>query len=357
MMLELNKSLFQPITQLELILTEGCNLGCNYCFEKNMLGYKKMPLEIAKRAIDILFDYSQNESELKITHFGGEPTLNFPAIQYATEYAEKKGLDTGKNIEFNMTSNGVLITEKMADYFVQHKIMVLLSIDGLKSSHDRFRTDKFGNGTFEQVMKCMNILKKRQKWIGTKMTIMPQNAYDLFNDVKGLYDLGVNQFIIGYATGIKWPEKYIRIYSEQLGKVYDWYKDRTHSDLRIEDFDNPENEVYFGCQAGRTNITVAVNGDISPCAKILALNNKQILVQLGNIQYGLTHLKNRSELVRCTKLRLACEEQGIAHEFQGGCFASNYEDNGDLFQPNLQDHTFSLLKRQKCAGCNHSKDM
>jgi uncharacterized protein len=38
---ELNIKLFPPIIKLELIHTEGCNLACSYCFEKNILGYRK----------------------------------------------------------------------------------------------------------------------------------------------------------------------------------------------------------------------------------------------------------------------------------------------------------------------------
>jgi uncharacterized protein len=47
-------------------------------------------MDVAKKAVDLLFDYSQNEERLEITHFGGEPTLNFPAIRYVTEYVEQK---------------------------------------------------------------------------------------------------------------------------------------------------------------------------------------------------------------------------------------------------------------------------
>jgi uncharacterized protein len=62
--------------------------------------------------------------------------LNFPAIRYVTEYVEQKAKAFGKSVDFHMTSNGVLIDETMAGYFSQHKIMVLLSIDGLESSHN-----------------------------------------------------------------------------------------------------------------------------------------------------------------------------------------------------------------------------
>jgi uncharacterized protein len=347
----LNAKLFPPVTHLELIHTEGCNLGCSYCFEKNMLGYRRMSPDVARAAVDLLFDYSRDAPRLTIVHFGGEPTLNFRAIRLVTEYAEQRAAESGKTLEFDMTSNGVLLTDQMVDYFADHQIKVLLSIDGLHESHDRFRRDKQGRGTFDRVLRGMAVLKRRQRWIGAKMTVMPENAGRLYEDVRGLYDLGVNQFIIGYATGVNWPAAQMEEYADQLGRVYAWYKAEPRRDLRISDFDEAAEEPFFGCQAGKISITVAVNGEVSPCSKVLALNNRQLLGKLGDVQYGLTHLLTRSELVSCSKVKGACGDLGITDQYHGGCFASNYEANGDLFQPNLVDHTFSLLQRSRCAGC------
>ncbi len=80
----------------------------------------------------------------------------------------------------------------------------------------------------------------------------------------------------------------MRSYSKQLGKVYRWYKETARDDLRITDFDEEKGSNFFGCQAGRISITAAVNGEISPCSKILALNNRDLLAKLGDVRYGLT---------------------------------------------------------------------
>lgn len=353
---ELNAALFPPVTHLELIHTEGCNLACSYCFEKNMLGYRKMPLDIARAAVDLLFEYSQNEEHLAITHFGGEPTLNFPAIQHVTEYAEQKATLQGKSVSFNMTSNGALFTESMVEYFAQHKIMVLLSVDGLEPTHNRYRVDKLGRGTFERVMKGLSLLKRVQPWIGVKMTVMPQNAPSLWEDVRGLHELGVNHFIIGYATGVKWSEEDMDCYRAQLTRLFQWYQATRGRDLRIDEFEEGVKETTsFGCRAGRVSITATVDGEISPCSKILALNNKQLLAKLGDVRYGLTYVRNRAELVSCSHLRSACEAKGIAKEFQGGCFAENYEDNHDLFEPSMQGHVLSILRRSACSGCSANR--
>lgn len=353
---QLNAALFSPIIKLELIHTEGCNLACSYCFEKSTHGHRRMPLNIAKAAIDLLFDYSQNEPLLYITHFGGEPTLNFSAIQYVTEYAERKASPLGKSVDFNITTNGVLLNKFMIDYFAQHKIKVLLSIDGLEPTHNRFRIDRHGHGTFERVMLGFELLKKVQPWIGVKMTVMPSTASNLFDNVLGLYEMGVNQFIIGYATGVKWSRENMESYSKQLSQLFHWYKQKTRQDLRIHEFEDIHTDTsFFGCQAGRNSISIAVDGEISPCSKILALNNKKLLVKLGDVWHGLTHLRNRLELVNCSLLRTACEDYGIAENFQGGCFASNFEDNQNIFQPSMQDYAFSRLKRSICLDWSSCK--
>ncbi len=342
---DINTAIFPPINKIELILTENCNLACTYCFEKGMHAQQNMPFDIAKAAIDLLFDYSKSEPQLFITFFGGEPTLSFSTIQFVTEYAEQKALLNNQRVDFNMTSNGTLMSDSMVDYFARHRIKVLLSIDGLELSHDSYRTDRHGGGSFGRVIKGLKTLKKVQPWIGTKVTVMPENVHRLLDDVIGLYGLGVNQFIISHATGIVWSDEHLKSYRGQLLRLYCWYKELSYSDLRISVFENDITPNSFGCRAGSTSIAVSINGDISPCSKMLALDKKHLVAKLGDVKYGLTHLRNRIDLVSCEQLKEACENLDISEEYQGGCFAVNYAENNNIFQPSLQEHAFSRIYR------------
>jgi uncharacterized protein len=257
-----------------------------------------------------------------------------------------------------MTSNGVLIDETMADYFSQHKIMVLLSIDGLESSHNKFRITKQGGGSFEHAIRGMETLKRKQPYIGVKMTVMPQNVPNLYDDVLGLHKMGVNHFIIGYASGIKWSPEDMSFFAKELARLHEWYKENRSRSLKIDEFDELEEDSpgYFGCMAGRTSISVAVNGEISSCSKVLGLNNKQLVSKLGDVTYGLSHIRNRYELNSCSRLISICKSKGIAEEYQGECWVENYDESGDISQPSMQAHIFSLLKRSalsKCSGCKH----
>jgi uncharacterized protein len=347
---QLNAEFFPPLTQMEMILTEACNLSCAYCFEKDMIKHKKMSAKTARSAVDLLFDYSQKETDLSITHFGGEPLLNFPMVQYITEYAEKKAKLLGKSIYFGMTSNGLLLDEHKAEYLAKHKINVLLSIDGCELTHNRYRVDKRGMGTFKRTIKGMSVLKKVQPWIGSKMTVMPENVTNLLEDVIGLYGMGINQFLIGHATGVKWSREDMDEYGRQLREVAKWYKQEPRQDLRIAEFDEINKATnYFGCRAGRNSVSVSANGEISSCSKVLSLNNNQLIARLGDVKYGLTHFRNREELISCSKLRSACEAKEIAKDFRGGCFASNYEENGNPFQPSVQEYEISSIEQSVCS--------
>lgn len=353
---ELNRRFFPPVTELEVIHTEGCNLACTYCFERNMLGIRRMSPEVARAAVDLMLDYSFDERDVSITHFGGEPTLNFAGIQLVTEYAEQKANSLKKLVRFNTTTNGLLLDEAMVAYFAQHEIRVLLSIDGLEQSHDSYRVDRKGRGTFRRVLEAMNMLKRVQPWIGVKMTVMPQNVGRLAEDVRGLYELGVNQFVIGHATGVGWDADAMNCYGQQLERLSQWYRHGGHADLRIDDFEGGDNsDNYFGCPAGRSSIAVSVTGEVSPCSKIMGLNSKELIGKLGDVNLGLFHVRNRSDIVGCARLKSACEEENIAASFQGGCFAVNVQERGDLFKPSLQQHALSLVRRAACAGCSASR--
>lgn len=351
--LQANSANFPAVNHMELIHTEGCNLACSYCFEKDMLGPRRMSASVAREAVDILMEYSGDSSTLYISHFGGEPLVNFKGVQAATEYAIERAAAAGKELRFDMTSNGVLLTEEKVAYLASRNIMVLLSIDGLAETHDQHRVDKRGQGTFDDVMRGMTLLKSRQQWIGVKMTVMPEAASELRTNVLGLYELGVNQFLIGHATGVDWPRECMEMFADQLRDLKSWYLANKNPGLVIDDLDDSDDEEgYFGCQAARNSISITVDGEISPCSKILALNNREILAKMGDVQYGLVHVQNRAEMVGCGKLRSAAKSAGVADEYLGGCFAANYTATGDLYSPSLQDHELAHLKHTACAGCS-----
>ena len=120
---------------LVLQVTQSCNLRCEYCaYSGNYYNRSHeanyMSVEVAKKAVDFLFDHSTNALEVGIGFYGGEPLLNFSLIKKIIAYIEEKY--SGKAVRYNMTTNATLLTDEIIDYLVEKEFQLVFSIDGPK---------------------------------------------------------------------------------------------------------------------------------------------------------------------------------------------------------------------------------
>ena len=338
----LNLKLFPQINRIEMMHTRMCNLACKYCFESGGHRKDKMSLRVSKNAIDFLFDYSGDESELNILHFGGEPMLAFNNVLQSTDYALELADKFHKNVSFDITSNGTLLSHDRCRALADRGVKVLISLDGTEKDNDINRVDRRGRPTFQRVIQNLNRLSKYQSRIGIKMTVTSNVVSRIAESVVQLHEMGVHYFNIGYATGVDWSEADIKEYHLQLESLREMVS--KESDFYITELQPITDKAYYGCQAGRNSICIDTNGDINPCAKILTSKSDNVPLMLGNVSIGLYGLKNRLSLVQPEDLKTACERRGYSPYF-GGCFATNQSENGDPFIPCNLDHMFAASKR------------
>jgi len=150
------------LSQLTLEVTERCPMRCLYCpynysfeYSRNH-GERDMSLEVAFKAIDYLKTHSYKSDRRAVTFYGGEPLLRFDFIQSCVEYT--KSVFSKTSVDFNITTNGILITQEIANYFFKNNFPVVISIDGPKDIHDSYRKDTHGNGTFNRVVNGLKTL-------------------------------------------------------------------------------------------------------------------------------------------------------------------------------------------------------
>lgn len=141
------------LRQLVLDITEHCNLRCHYCSREWNQGRKDyrrrhMSEKTALKAIDFLYVHSGQSEKRSLSFYGGEPLLEFELIKQCVDYAHIKF--SGDCPRFNVTTNGVLLNKKMAEYFAQYRFGVIISIDGPQSVHDRHRVDSRDEGSYEK---------------------------------------------------------------------------------------------------------------------------------------------------------------------------------------------------------------
>lgn len=149
-----------PISTLVLHVTDDCNMGCLYCYrpprekasnrppeEKRM-----MTPEVAERAIDFLFERSGSLKKMVLVFFGGEPFLNFDLIRVAVKHAKQKAEESGKKIDFAVTTNGTLLTDAAVRFIQENEIGVTVSIDGFEKAHDRYRRFADGSPSYSAIV-------------------------------------------------------------------------------------------------------------------------------------------------------------------------------------------------------------
>lgn len=110
-----------------------------------------MSFETAKRAIDFYLEHSIDRSWAAIGFYGGEPLLEFELIKKCVDCLE--GKIEGKQILFNLTTNGTLLEGEKAKFLKEHNFSVAISLDGSKKEPDACRKFLDGTGSFDTVIK------------------------------------------------------------------------------------------------------------------------------------------------------------------------------------------------------------
>ena len=173
-----------------------CNLDCKYCFylEKEKLYPDKsnwrMPENVLERYVQQYIS-AQDIGEITFAWQGGEPTLmgvDFfrRVVGYQQKYAD------GKTIKNAVQTNGTLLDDEWCALFKQHDFLIGLSIDGPRHLHDKYRVDKKGEPTFDQVMRGMGLLKKHG---------VDFNNLVVVNRANQNYPLEVYQFLKEHGSG------------------------------------------------------------------------------------------------------------------------------------------------------------
>ena len=151
-----------------LKITERCNLNCSYCYYFNGVdsSFKSMPPRITQNVVDEICSFlSKGIKDLSLKKIiigfhGGEPLLlgKKEFVLVCTKFIEE--LSPLCKLEFNIQTNGTLIDIEWIKIFQKFHIDVGLSIDGPQEYHDQYRVDHFGNGSYNRILKNIDLLNK-----------------------------------------------------------------------------------------------------------------------------------------------------------------------------------------------------
>lgn len=338
-----------PINTLVLHVTESCNLMCRYCYHEpgqaKPRAARSMDVDTARAAVDFLFEQSGSLEDLVLVFFGGEPLLNFRLISRTVDYANDKAAASGKKIDYAMTTNGTLLTDRHIGFLLDNRIGTTISMDGHEAAHDRFRRFPDGSPSYRAILPGLQKLlgKKERKPVVARVTLA-RDVGDLSASLFHLLDLGFSE--VGFAP-VTTGEKPFQLTGSGMSDLLDQFRDMSETFVRmaLEDrflgFTNlvdllvnlHEGEVrVYPCGAGLGMFSVAPGGDLFLCQRL----THEASARMGDVFKGFDPQKV-SEFRRDAGLvnKSDCKGCWAASICSGGCYHEAMIRQGNLLSPNL----------------------
>ena len=350
------------VKALCLHVAHTCNLNCSYCFASQGKYHGDravMSYEVGKQALDFLIENSKGRRNLEVDFFGGEPLMNFDVVKQLVAYARSREKECGKNFRFTLTTNGVLIDDDVIDFANREMSNVVLSLDGRKEVHDRFRVDHAGNGSWERIVpKFQQLVKARQgKNYYMRGTFTHANP-DFLKDIETMLDLGFTE--LSMEPVVCAPEDPSALTAEDLPVVLDQYEKLAQLMLERHRQGKPFTFYHYmidlkggpciykrvsGCGSGTEYMAVTPWGDLYPCHQFVG----EEAFKLGDVFHGVTNPSVQQEFASCNVYsRPECADCWAKLYCSGGCAANAYHATGKI--TGVYAYGCDLFrKRMECA--------
>ena len=327
-----------------LNIAHTCNLTCSYCFA-GQGSYKGdtalMPYETGKAALDMLVRMSGRRRNLEVDFFGGEPLLNWQAVKRLVAYGRSIEKEYNKNFRFTLTTNGMLVDDDVIDFCNREMHNVVLSLDGRKEVHDRFRVDRAGRGSYDKIVpRFQEFVRRRGDQNYYIRGTYTRHNLDFLNDVKHMADLGFTQ--LSMEPIVTAPDDPEALRQEDLPVLYEQYEQLAVEMLKrkregkgfdfyhyLIDLENGPclYKRLGGCGSGTEYLAVTPSGELYPCHQFVG----DAAYLMGNVWDGVTRIDLFEQFKSCgLSSRPDCDNCWAKLYCAGGCAANAYHAAGNI---------------------------
>ena len=351
----LRDSFNRPINYLRISVTDRCNFRCVYCFEDNdtleSLSSNTLDIEQFMKWLEQYKKIFQFK-KLGVVFYGGEPLLSEITFLNCLTHLKAWSNNNAIDFHFSIITNGYLLTERLIKIMINSGLReVQITIDGPKEIHNKRRSLKNGEGTFnviinnlKMILNCgvkvalrINIDRHNAKSIGALMEILQKEKIFPNNNLR-------------VATGLVDPCPFKPEWNKQF--VPQTFKERVQfmKEAKIGMFSNvddpnvllKEHKLQFGlCHAKIDNyFIVGADGIIYTCYSLIGYKDGAC----GSIITGLTQKYSEFMYYSDEKVRKCLEEKcPFVPICNGGCMYQSYIEHGDFTKRVCQRNYFETV--------------
>jgi len=235
--------------------TSACNLHCTGCWAAEYGNKLNMTLD----ELDDIIKQGTKLGTFMYIYSGGEPLVRKQDIITLCE--------RHPDCMFLAFTNGTLIDEKFADDMLRVKNFVpAISIEGFEEETDSRR----GKGTYQAVIRAMDILKKHKLPFGISCCYTSKNV-DVIGSEEYFDDM------IARGAMFAWFFTYMPVGVDAVPELMATAEQRAYMYRKVREYRNTkpiftmdfwnDGEYVNGCIAGgRCYLHITAGGDIEPCA-------------------------------------------------------------------------------------------
>lgn len=328
-----------PLYLLIKPVSGRCNMRCDYCFYCDEVKRRALPFSgvMSEGTLENVVRKSLEFATCECTFAfqGGEPTLaglDFykTLIKFVERHNRKK-----LAVFYAMQTNGFALDGQWAKFLAEKNFLVGVSIDGIKDTHDLYRKDASGKGTFSRALHAAQLLSSADAPFNILTVVTAQLAKNI-GKAYGFYkrnNFRYQQYIpcldpLGEPRGRLPCSLTPALYGDFLCNLFDlWYHDISRNEpVSIGYFDNLI-MVLRGCPpqvcglAGQCTFQTVVeaDGSVYPC-DFYALDEYH-LGNLNEVEFAeLAAARERIDFVKASQASAPecgkCQWSSIC---RGGC--------------------------------------
>ena len=350
------------VKALCLHVAHTCNLNCAYCFASQGKYHGEravMSFEVGRQALNFLVAHSGTRHNLEVDFFGGEPLMNFDVVKRLVAYARSIEGPAGKRFRFTLTTNGMLIDDDVIEFANREMSNVVLSLDGRREIHDRYRVDYAGRGSYDRVVpKFQRLVEARGgKNYYIRGTFTHANP-DFLQDIRAMLDLGFTE--LSMEPVVCAPGDPAALTDDDIAVVKQQYEQLAGLMRQRRREGRPFTFYHYmidlkggpciykrisGCGSGTEYMAVTPWGDLYPCHQFVGEER----YRLGSVTEGVTNPAAQAEFAACNVYaREECRNCWARLYCSGGCAANAYHATGSVRGVYRQGCEL-FKKRMECA--------
>lgn len=324
-----------------LWISSKCNLSCSYCYCKENIG-SAIEVDVYK-FVDYILSESELDSRNWINFHGGEPLLQWSAIEEIIGLLEKSKF----KYQYSFTTNGTIMNQRIINMIQDYNIDISLSCDGKQSTHDLYRKFPNGKGSYEIMNETLAMLVENHIELRIRLTFNSITVHSLYENVLYFLKTGLNRVAIApdyFDTN--WNEKSIQVYSQQL---YAIKKAIYQTDYQFDYVEKKSLHHYVSCKGGKGGIQINANGDLYPCSYCM----HHSMFHIGSIETGINQHKVDDLIRACEQINKPCKGCSI----QPYCISSRCKYINHVISGSMNNPSGIVCALERCRILNAYRDV